>query len=142
MPMISITRLRLRSWRYFPAFALAALRIARQAAKADGNLAVKFLRDRGNTFWTGTSWASEGSMKAFMLAKPHGPAMRSLLEWCDEAALVHWAHEGAEFPSWEEAHRRIAREGRPSKVNHPSAAHLAFAIPAPTLGPTRERSFK
>jgi hypothetical protein len=142
MPFVSITRLRVCSWRYFPAFALAALRIARQAAQADGSLAVKLLRDRRNVFWTGTSWASEIAMKAFLHAKPHGPAMRSILEWCDEAALVHWTQEGAEFPSWEEAHRRIVREGRPSKVNHPSAAHRAFTIPAPTLGPGRELRFK
>ncbi len=90
MPFVSITRLRVRSWSYLPAFFVQTLRIARQAAKADGNLAVKLLRDHRNTFWTGTSWSSEGSMKAFMRAKPHGPTMRSLLQWCDEAALVHW----------------------------------------------------
>jgi hypothetical protein len=81
-------------------------------------------------------------MKAFMRAKPHGPAMRSLLDWCDEAALVHWTQAGVELPSWEEAHNRIQREGRPSKVNHPSAAHTAHAIPAPTVGRTRERRLK
>lgn len=90
MPIVSITRLRIRSWSYLPLFFFQALRIARQAARADGNLAVKMLADRRNTYWTSTSWASPESMKAFMLAKPHGPAMRSLLEWCDEAALVHW----------------------------------------------------
>ena len=67
-------------------------------------------------------------MKAFMHAKPHGPTMRSLLEWCDEAALVHWTQAGAELPSWEEAHARLQKEGRPSKVNHPSAAHTAHAF--------------
>jgi len=70
-------------------------------------------------------------MKAFMHAKPHGPAMRSLLQWCDEAALVHWEQAGAELPTWQEAHRRIQQEGRPSKVYHPSVAHTAFTIPAP-----------
>ncbi len=78
------------------------------------------------------SWLSEGSMKAFMLAKPHGPTMRKLLEWCDEATLVRWTQAGAELPSWEEAHTRIQQEGRPSKVNHPSAAHTAHTFPAPT----------
>jgi hypothetical protein len=118
------------------------LRIARQAAKADGNLAVKLLRDRRNTFWTGTSWSSESSMKAFMHAKPHGLTMRRLLHWCDEAALVHWTQAGAELPSWEEAHKRIQQEGRPSKVNHPSAAHTAHVIPAPRASQTRELRFK
>jgi hypothetical protein len=142
MAFVSITRLRVRSWYYLPAFFVQTLRIARQAARADGNLGVKLLRDDRNVFWTGTSWSSEGSMKAFMHGKPHGPTMRSLLEWCDEAALVHWTQAGAELPSWEEAHRRIQQEGRPSKVNHPSAAHTAHTILAPTLRPRRELRFK
>lgn len=81
-------------------------------------------------------------MKAFMHAKPHGPTMRRLLHWCDEAALVHWTQAGVEVPSWAEAHIRILQEGRPSKVNHPSAAHTTHAIPAPTTRRTRELRFK
>ena len=30
--------------------------------------------------------SSESAMKAFMLAEPHGPTMRKLLDWCNEAA--------------------------------------------------------
>ena len=142
MPFVSITRLRVRSWRYLPAFLVQTLRIARQAARAEGHLEVKLLQDRWNTFWTATSWSSEGSMKAFMHGKPHGPTLRSLLQWCDEAALVHWAQAGAELPSWEEAHRRIQQEGRPSKVDHPSAAHTAHAITAPKAGQKHDLRFK
>ncbi len=131
MAVVSITRLRVRSWLYLPGFLFHAVRIARQAKEANGNIAVKLLRDRRNTFWTATSWSSEASMRAFMMAKPHGPTMRRLLEWCDEAALVHWTQESADLPSWVEAHRRIQLEGRPSKVNHPSAAHTAHELPAP-----------
>ena len=131
MPIVSITRLRIRSWSSLPAFLVQTLRIARQAARADGNLVVRLLRDRRNTFWTATSWSSEASMKAFMHAKPHGPTMRKLLDWCDEAALVHWTQAGPALPSWEEAHRRLQQEGRPSKVKHPSAAHLAHTFPVP-----------
>ncbi len=142
MPFVSITRLRVRSWSYFPAFSFQTLRIAWQAARSDGNLAVKLLRDKEKAFWTGTSWSSEDSMKAFMHAKPHGPTMRSLLQWCDEAALVHWSQAGTELPSREEAHARIEEEGRRSKVDHPSAAQTAYTIPAPTLGPRRELRLK
>ena len=142
MPVISITRLRVRSWPFLPAFFLRTLRIARQATRAEGNLAVKLLKDRHNTFWTATSWTSEDTMKAFMLAKPHGPTMRKLLDWCDEAALVRWTQPGAALPSWDEAHARLEREGRPSKVNYPSAAHAAHAFPAPTQRRTAELHFK
>ena len=129
--VISITRLRVRSWRYLPMFLFQALRAARQATKADGNLCAKLLRDQRSTFWTATSWTNEPAMKAFMHTPPHGPVMRKLLEWCDEAAVVHWTQESNQLPSWHEAHARLQRDGRASKVNHPSAAHSSFQIATP-----------
>lgn len=129
MPVVSVTRLRVRSWRFLPGFLLLAVRSARQAQRSNGNLSVRVLNDRRRTFWTSTSWESEAAMKAFMLAEPHRTAMRKLLEWCDEAALVHWTQPGSELPEWTEAHRRLVQEGRASKVNHPSPAHSSYSIP-------------
>lgn len=131
MPVVSITRLRVRSWLYLPAFFLRAIRIGKQAARSEGNLAVKIFADKRSTFWTSTCWQSEAAMRAFMLAPLHGPTMRKLLEWCDEASLVHWTQSDADLPSWSEAHRRLIAEGRPSKVNHPTAAHTAHDLPPP-----------
>ena len=138
MPVLSVTRLRVRSRRFLPLFFLRTLQSAVQAVRAEGNLAVALLRDREDTFWTATSWSQESSVKAFMHARTHGPVMRRLPEWCDEAALVRWTQENADLPSWQEAYARLQREGRPSKVNHPSAAHAAYEIARPTLGRTRE----
>jgi heme-degrading monooxygenase HmoA len=132
--VVSITRLRVRRWWYLPAFVLTAIRSAKQAAAAEGNLAAALLRDRNRVFWTATAWASDAALKAFMHTPPHGPAMRKLLEWCDEASLVRWAQETAALPSWDEAHRRLQQDGRPSKVNHPSDAHTAFRVPPPAVG--------
>ena len=131
MPLVSVTRLRVRSWRFMPAFIFSALRIGNQTAQAEGCLAAKVFRDRRNAFWTCTCWESEATMKAFMTSGPHGPAMRKLLEWCDEASVAHWEQEGGEMPSWSEAHRRMLRHGRASKVNHPSNAQKAFRIDEP-----------
>jgi hypothetical protein len=131
-----------RSWRFLPAFLFTSFRIGRQASRAGGNLGVKIFRDRRNAFWTCTSWDSESSMKEFMLAPPHGPAMRKLLEWCDEAALVHWTQDSPELPSWTEAHRRMQAEGRTSKVNHPTEAHRKFEIAAPPANPKGEARLK
>lgn len=133
MPVVSITRLRVRSWRYFFPFLLYALRSSRQAKKSEGNLAVSLLRDADHTFWTRTVWTTESTMKAFMMAPPHRQAMRALLEWCDEAALVNWEQATDGEPDWEEAHRRLQLEGRRSKVNHPSPAHESFQIRPPIL---------
>ena len=131
MPFVSITRLRLRSWRFLPMFAWYALRSSRQAARAEGNLASKVLRDRRNTFWTSTLWTGEPAMKQFIISGSHGKAMRKLPEWCDEAAVVHWTQDTAELPTWREAYERLKKDGRRSKVNHPSAAHNAYEFPEP-----------
>src|SRR5437879_5317556 len=107
MVLVSITRLRIRSWRFLPMFAWYALRSSREAARAEGNLGAKLLRERRNTFWTATMWTSEAAMKNFMTSGTHGKAMRKLMEWCDEAAVVHWTQESAALPIWLEAHRRL-----------------------------------
>ena len=131
MAVVSITRLRLRSWRFFPGFVFYAVRSKLQAEKAIGNRGVRVMREPGNIFWTATAWESEDAVKKYMTGRPHGQAMRRLLEWCDEAALVRWTQESTELPDWHEAHRRMQAEGRPSKVNHPSADQRQFRIRAP-----------
>src|SRR6266436_8977095 len=110
MALVSITRLRLRSWRFLPMFVWYVLRSARQAARAEGNLAAKLLRERRNTFWTSTNWTGEVAMRKFMTSGAHGKAMRKLAEWCDEAAVVHWTQESAELPTWPEAYPAPAKE--------------------------------
>jgi hypothetical protein len=142
MPVVSVTRLRVRSWRFLPGFLLLAMRSARQAQGSKGNLAVRVLNDRQRTFWTSTSWESDAAIKAFMLAEPHRTAMKKLLEWCDEAALVHWMQPESELPAWTEAHRRLVEEGRQSKVNHPSQAHRSYSIPLPAGAAKREVRLK
>jgi hypothetical protein len=142
MAVVSVTRVRVRSWRYLPAFLYRSTRSGAQAARSGGNLGVRLLADRGSAFWTTTSWESVEAMREFARAGVHGDTMRKLLEWCDEAALVHWTQAEGTLPSWEEAHRRLLAEGRTSKVNHPSEAQAAFRIPAPVVGTLRERRMK
>ncbi len=142
MAVVSVTRLRVRSWFYLPAFLLRSLRIGWQAKKAPGSLRVKVLQDGLSTFWTCTSWENESALKAFMLAKPHGPAMRKLLEWCDEAALVHWSQPEPDLPTWTQAHQRMQSEGRTSKVNHPSEAQTKFMISPPPANPRADVRLK
>ena len=131
MPLVSITRLRVRSFRYLPAFLLGSLRSARAAKNASGNLAVSILSDANLAFWTRTLWTDERAMRAFMFAPAHRRVMPKLLQWCDEAAVTHWLQDSLEPPSWQEVHRRLQHEGRTSKVDHPSVGQLRFAIPPP-----------
>ncbi len=140
MPFVSITRLRVRSWRYLPAFIIQSFRSARQAKAAAGSLSVCVLRDAHLAFWTRTVWRDEPAMRSFMLAGAHRRGMPRLLEWCDEAAIAHWNQDAFEPPSWAQSHRRLQRDGRTSKVNHPSEAQGRFEIPAPRA--TAELKFK
>ena len=131
MPFVSITRLRVRSWRYLPAFVIQSFRTARQAKVAAGSLGVSVLRDADRAFWTRTVWRDEAAMRSFMRSGVHRRVMARLPEWCDEAALVHWAQDNSEPPSWPEAHRRLQGEGRRSRVNQPTEAQRRFEIPEP-----------
>ena len=78
MPLVSITRLRVRSFRYLPIFFVYSLRAARQAKSAPGNLAVSLLRDSNFTFWTRTLWANERAMRDFMVSGTHRGLMPRL----------------------------------------------------------------
>ena len=131
MPLVSITRLRVRTWRYVPQFLVQSLRAARQAGRTPGNLAVSILRGADRVFWMRTLWRDEAAMRSFMRSGVHRRVVARLPKWCDEAALVHWVQQQSEPPSWPEAHRRLQREGRRSRVIHPSEAQHRFEIREP-----------
>lgn len=132
---VSITRLRLRSWRFFPAFLLQTARTIAQARKSDGFGGRALLRDRQRTFWTMTLWQDEAAMRRFMTSGAHLKAMPHLLDWCDEASVVHWWQENAGPPGWHEVERRMRTEGRISKVRNPSPDHaeMRFRSPRTTM---------
>jgi len=133
MPFISLTRLRVRSWRFMPAFVWYAFRSSRQAQRAEGFLDGKLVVDARNTFWTVTAWTSEAAMRAYRAQGPHLRAMGKLAHWCDEASVTRWQQEGTALPSPEEAHRRMVQEGRPSRVDHPSPDQNANRIAPPRV---------
>ena len=70
-----------------------------------------------------TAWDNQESMRRFMTSGSHKDAMPQLLDWCDEAAVVHWEQPEAALPSWTEADQRMRLSGRASKVRKPSAQH-------------------
>ena len=90
MPFISITRLRVRSVRFLPFFLLYTYRSLGQVKKSSGFQGGGLLADRSWTFWTMTAWDNQESMRRFMTSGSHKAAMPKLLDWCDEASVVHW----------------------------------------------------
>ncbi|WP_210206715.1 DUF3291 domain-containing protein [Methylobacterium durans] len=134
VPSISLTRLRLCSWRFLPGFVPLTLRSARQAERAPGFLDGAVLGEPARlTFWTLTAWTDEATMRAYMLSGVHRAAMPRLLDWCDEAAVARWEAAEAALPGWAEADRRLRELGRPSKVRHPSPAHAGLRHAPPSL---------
>jgi hypothetical protein len=135
MVFVSVTRLHLRSLRYFPLFAWYALTITRQVQRAPGFLDGQLATEKLHGFWTITAWTDEAAMRAYRDTGAHRRAMPKLLHWCDEASVLHWQQDGPDLPEIPEAVRRMVAEGRLSKVMHPSPAHAAKQIPAQQLLP-------
>jgi len=125
MPFVSVTRLHLASRWSFPRFVYYALGSSKQARRSPGFLAGWTSSDGEFGFWTSTVWDSLEAMRAFRNSGVHLKAMPKLLRWCDEASFVHWEQPDATAPDIDAAVDRLAREGKVSKVNKPSARHQA-----------------
>ena len=97
------------------------------------------MMDKGLTFWTMTLWKDEADMRAYRNIGAHKKAMPKLQHWCNEASLVHWQQDSEEFPTWFDAHQRLMKEGRLSKVKYPSSQHSLEQIPAPHCPSKTER---
>ncbi|MSO96819.1 MAG: DUF3291 domain-containing protein [Rhodospirillaceae bacterium] len=133
MPTVSVTRLRLRSAWYAPAFLWYSVTSIQQAKRAEGNLGA-FVRQSNGAYWTLTMWRDVAAMRAFMLSGAHRKAMPHLVNWCDEAATARFDWTGDSLPSWNEAERQLATHGKTSPVKHPSPAHAA----GKTLGTSQD----
>jgi hypothetical protein len=131
--LVSVTRLRIRSLPGYFQFLSKNEAAVRQVVASPGFISGKLLVDGVRTFWTATIWRDEASMRAYRSSGAHGAIMSRLPGWCDEASVAHWAQDSNELPDWREAHRRMSAEGRPSRVDRPSAAHQARIIRAPRV---------
>ena len=141
---VSVTRLRLRSLRFFPSFAWHMIWSTRQTRRAAGFLGGQLATEGARGYWTVTGWTDEAAMRAYRNTGAHMRAMPKLIAWCDEAAIAHWTQDSPVLPTLEEALDRMRREGRLSKVRHPSPEHAAgqlappgrVPLPGPVLQPT------
>ena len=144
MPLISVTRLRVRSFLYLPGFLWDTMQSVRQVQRSSGFLGGRLLVNTNYVFWTMTAWQDEAAMNAYRTGGAHRKAMPKLLNWCDEAAVVHWTQDSPEIPEWQQVQQHMSEQGRLSKVNHPSTVQTSQQIPAPqpsriaqTLKPAR-----
>lgn len=107
--IVTVTSLRLRRLLgYFP-LTLRALGIVRQIRKQPG-----FLKMRNKGFgylhYTLSAWENEEAAKAFARTGAHAEAMRNAAGLATEIRVLTYASDA--MPSWAEAKRRVAAEGR------------------------------
>jgi Domain of unknown function (DUF3291) len=140
--LASVTRLRVRSFRFLPSFLYMTSLSRRQVLRAAGLVGGKLLVDRSQTYWTLTVWEGEAAMKAFRGAGDHGKAMKRLAKWCDEAAYARWETAGDAIPSWSEAYARLSAEGKLSRVEYPSEDHAKRIFREPRLSPAIGQDLK
>ena len=138
MPFVSLTRLRLRGFRYLLQFAWQSHRVSRQAERTPGFVAGQVYGDLPRlTFWTATLWENEAAMRGFRGSGAHQVVMPRLAQWCDEASVVDWNQPGSEVPETSIALRRMQAEGRPLRVRFPSPEHAGGRIAADNRAPGR-----
>lgn len=138
----SVTRLRVRSAFYLPAFLWMTFRSQRQVVRTSGFRGGKLLIDAKRTYWTLTVWEDERAMKSFRGSGAHAAVMPKLVEWCDEASYAHWSSANEALPDWPEAYQCLVKEGRLSHVAHPSVDHEARHFPVPRLSPLIGQNLK
>ena len=112
MPIIVVTRLRLRDPAFFDEFFASAVAVVEQAQNSEGNLGADVLAEANNTYWTRTVWQERGLMDAFVGSEPHLSTMDRLSDWCDEATFVEWEQAAAGLPDWQDGHRRLVASGQ------------------------------
>jgi hypothetical protein len=133
MPVIVVTRLRLRDPALFNEFFAGAVAVVEQAQGTEGNLSADVLADANNTYWTRTAWQGRAEMGGFVGTEPHLSIMGRIDDWCDEATFVDWEQPSAGPLDWQDGYRRLIADGQVSRLTHGTDAHRTRDFPAPVL---------
>jgi hypothetical protein len=135
MPVIVITRLRLKDAALTDEFFTDALAAIEQAQKSQGNLGADALADANNAWWSVTAWGERRLMHSYVRTEPHRTIMSHLDRFCDEATFVDWEQDSADLPDWQTGWRRLVDGGQAAELSQPSAAHQTRDFPAPVVAP-------
>ena len=132
MPVLAMTRLRLKSYRVLPRFIWVNERAVAQISSAPGFLRGKLLAEPNLAMWTATLWDSEESLRGFYLRGAHRKLMPELGGFVCEAIAGHIVYDSAELPPWKAIHEELCRVGRLSAgVTEPNDDHRNRIVAAP-----------
>ena len=135
MPVIVVTRLRLRDQALFDEFFGHAVAVVEQAQNPPGNLGADVLAEANNTYWTRTAWHERDLMNAFVGSEPHLSTMDRIADWCDEATFIDWEQAGTDLPDWQDGYQRLVADGQAASLTHATTAHHTRDFPAPVVSP-------
>ena len=121
MPVIVVTRLRLRDPALLDEFFTHAVAAIEQAMKSEGNLGADALADANNAWWSVSAWQERQLMQAYVDSQPHLGISARLDHYCDEATFADWSRPAP-----------TCRTGRPAGATSPQTAR-------PPNSPTRQR---
>ena len=135
MPVIVVTRLRLRDPALLDEFFADAVAAIEQAQKSEGNLGADALADANNAWWTVSAWQARGPMQAFVGSEPHRGIQGRLDHYCDEAAFADWEQASPDLPDWQTSWRHLTADGTAASLTHPSEANQTRDFPPPVQPP-------
>ena len=135
MPIIAVTRLRLRDPSLLDEFFTHAAAVLEQAQTSSGNLGADALAEAHDVWWSVTAWHDRPQMDAFVNAEPHSDTEGLLDHLCDEATFVDWEKASAELPDWQTRWRHLVADGQSAPLTHQSEANQTRAFPAPVEPP-------
>jgi quinol monooxygenase YgiN len=135
MPVIVVTRLRLKDPALLDEFFTDAVAAIEQAQKSEGNLGADALADADNAWWSVSSWQERGLMEAYVRGEPHRAITTRLDHYCDEATFVDWEQDSPDLPDWQTSWRHLVADGQVAELSRPSAANQTRAFPAPVVAP-------
>ena len=135
MPVIVVTRLRLRDPALLDEFFTNAVAAIGQAMKSDGNLGTDALTDANNAWWSVSAWQERRQMQAYVDSEPHLGISARLDHFCDEATFVDWEQASPALPDWQTSWRHLTADSKAAELTHPSTANQTRDFPPPVQPP-------
>lgn len=135
MPIIVVTRLRLRDPSLLDEFFTHAAAVLEQAIKSEGNLGTDALAEAHDAWWSVTAWDDRPHMQAYVNTDPHLSTEALLDHLCDEATFVDWEQDTPQLPDWQTSWRHLVADGYSADLTNQSEANQTRAFPAPVEPP-------
>jgi hypothetical protein len=132
VPVIVVTRLRLKDPALLMSSFTDAVAAIEQAMKSDGNLGTDTLTDANNAWWSVSAWQERRQMQACVGSEPHPGISARLDHFCDEATFVDWEQASADLPDWQTSWRHLTADGKAAELTHPSTANQTRDFPRPS----------